>query len=355
MSLEPEIERALASLRQSMASGRLAHAYLIVGAPRGAAGILAERVVQLLYCTAPGARPCGRCAKCRQIAAHAHADVLWVEPQKKSRGILMAQIEAVQEHINLTSFEGGWKAVVFLNADRLNPQAANRLLKTLEEPPDKCLFLLVTDQPAALLPTVVSRCQRVVLAAEDSAAGAQLRVAVVDAMTSIEDLSLLAAVERSRKVLMVLKRMRAEIEKQADEVERAEAQASEEPKAAREIREARVESLYKETLAELFRWLLLWQRDVLLRVVGADGSAAPAFPDQADAIQKSAAALTCSRALAGINTIEDMRRQAAQNLSVPMVMERGFIRLTAADAGGRTPDAGHQTPDAGGRTTDRKK
>ena len=331
MSLEPEVEQALASLRQSLASGRLAHAYLIVGAPRGAAGVLAERVVELLYCTAPGERPCGQCPKCRQIAAHAHPDVLWVEPQKKSRGILKEHIEAVQEHINLTSFEGGWKAVVFLNADRLNPYAANRFLKTLEEPPDKCLFLLVTDQPAALLPTVVSRCQRVVLAAEATVSGAELRAAVVLAMTGIEGWSLVAAVERSRKVLGVLKQMREEIEKKVDEDEHTDVPASEELKAAKEIREARIESLYKETLAELFRWLLLWQRDVLLRVVGADGPVTPAFPDQVKAIQQSAAALTCRRALDNINTIEDMRWQVAQNLSVPMVMERGFIRLTAAD------------------------
>ncbi|MBU4212984.1 MAG: hypothetical protein KKD33_10430 [Verrucomicrobia bacterium] len=331
MSLEPEVEQALASLRQSMASGRLAHAYLIVGAPRGAAGVLAERVVELLYCTAPGERPCGQCAKCRQIAAHTHPDVLWVEPQKKSRGILMAQIKAVQDHINLTSFEGGWKAVVFLNADRLNPYAANRFLKTLEEPPDKCLFLLVTDQPAALLPTVVSRCQRVVLAAEAAVSGAELRAAVVLAMTGIEGRSLVAAVERSRKVLGVLKRMREEIEKTVDADEHTDTPASEELKAAKEIRDARIESLYKETITELFRWLLLWQRDVLLRVVGADGPVAPAFPDQVEAIQQSAAALTYRRALDNINTIEDMRWQVAQNLPVPVVMERGFIRLTAAD------------------------
>lgn len=329
MALEPEVEQALAALRHSLVSGRLAHAYLIVGAPRGAAGVLAERVVELLYCTAPGDRPCGQCPKCRQIAAHAHPDVMWVEPQKKSRGILMAQIEAVQEHINLTSFEGGWKAVVFLNADRLNPYAANRFLKTLEEPPKKCLFLLVTDQPAALLPTVVSRCQRVVLAAEAAASGAELRAAVVDAMTLIEGRSLVAAVERSRKVLGVLKQVRAEIEKTVDKDENTETQASEELKAAKEIREARIESLYKEALAELFRWLLLWQRDVLLQVAGAGGPATPAFPDQAPAIQQQAAALTYRRALDNINTIEDMRWQVAQNLSVPMVLERGFIRLTA--------------------------
>ena len=107
MSLEPEVEQALASLRQSLAFGRLAHAYLIIGAPRGAAGVLAERVVALLYCMATGERPCGQCSMCRQIAAHTHPDAVWVEPQKKSRGILIDQIEAIQQHINLTSFEGG--------------------------------------------------------------------------------------------------------------------------------------------------------------------------------------------------------------------------------------------------------
>ena len=244
----------------------------------------------------------------------------------------MAQIEAVQEHINLTSFEGGWKAVVFSNADRINPQAANRLLKTLEEPPDKCLFLLVTDQPAALLPTVVSRCQRVVLAVEAAAAGAELRAAVVDAMTGIEGRSLVVAVARSRKMLGFLKQVRAKIEKVVDADGNTEANASEELKAAKEIREARIESLYKETLAELLRWLLLWQRDVLLQVAGAGGRAVLAFPDQAEAIQQQAVELTFSRALDNINTVEDMRWQVAQNLPVPMVMERGFIRLMAAES-----------------------
>ncbi len=345
MPLAPEVEQALALLRQSLDVGRLAHAYLIVGAPRGAAGALAEMVVAMLYCTAPTARPCGECAKCRQIAAHAHPDVLWVEPQKKSRGILTAQIEAVQEHINLTCFEGGWKAVVFLNADRLNPQASNRLLKTLEEPPDKCLFLLVTDQPTALLPTVVSRCQRVVLAATAAVTGLKLRDAVVSAMTGITGQTLVAAVERARKLLAVLKQVREEIEKTVDADEHTDASASEELKAAKEIREARIEGLYKEALAELFRWLLLWHRDVLLRVVGADDKVVPVFPDQAAAVQQSAAALTYRRALDNINTIEDMRWQAAQNLPVPMVLERGLICLAAwssqvaeaRTAGSRTP------------------
>lgn len=333
MSLEPEVEKALALLRQSLASGRLAHAYLIVGAPRGAAGILAERVVELLYCTAPGERPCGQCAKCRKIAAHAHPDVLWVEPQKKSRGILKEQIEAVQEHINLTSFEGGWKTVVFMNADRLNKEASNRLLKTLEEPPRQCLFLLVTDQPSKLLPTVVSRCQRVVLAAGADASGGELRAAVADALTGIEEQSVAAAVIRARRILTFLKTERDKI----TEAIKAESEADPNPgepdaeEVSKDAREARIEAQYREVRAELFRWLLLWQRDVLLQVVSANGLAAPAFPEHKELIRRWAAALTYRRALDNIQTIEDMRWQLDQYLPEAMVLERGFMRLTSGE------------------------
>lgn len=337
MSSEPEIAQALASLRQSLAAGRLAHAYLIAGAPRGAAGVLAERVVELLYCTAPGERPCGQCLKCRQIAAHVHPDVLWVEPQKKSRGILTEQINAVQGHIYQTSFEGGWKTVVFMNADRLNKEASNRLLKTIEEPPDRCLLLLVTDQPARLLPTVVSRCQRMVLAAGADASGGELQAAVADALTGIEEQSVAAAVIRARRVLAFLKTERDKI----TETIKAESEADNNPgepdaeKVSKDAREARIEAQYREVRAELFRWLLLWQRDVLLRVVGADGPATPAFPEHKELIRRWAAALTYRRALDNIQTIEDMRWQLDQYLPEAMVMERGFIRLTASLAGCR--------------------
>lgn len=338
MSSHPEVEsrsgqneEALASFRQNLASGRLAHAYLIVGAPRGAAGVLAEQVVALLYCAAQGERPCGTCPKCRQVAAHVHPDAIWVEPRKKSRGILMEQVEAVQSHIYRTSFEGGWKAVVFLNAERLNPQAANRLLKTLEEPPQKCLFLLVTDQPTGLLSTVVSRCQRVVLAAEAEPVGAELKAVVVEVMTANTPQSVAAAVVRARQVLAFLKDEREQIAKAIQ----AEIEADPNPgemeteKVSKEAREARIEARYREARAELLRWLLLWQRDVLLALAGASGSAAPAFVEQAQAIEDQAAALTYRRALANIRTIEDMRRQLDQYLPEAMVLERGFIRLAA--------------------------
>jgi len=74
---------------------------------------------------------------------------------------------------------------------------------------------------------------------------------------------------------------------------------------------------------------LLWQRDLLAATLGIGGCAAPAFPEQADAIGRQAAGLTCRQVLDNIRTVEAMRWQIERNLPVPMVLERGLIRLTA--------------------------
>ena len=88
---------------------------------------------------------------------------LWIEPQSKSRQITRDDVRALIRRMEQTSFEGGWKAGILLGADCLNPNSENALLKTLEEPPPKSMLLLVTESPQSLLPTIVSRCQKIVL------------------------------------------------------------------------------------------------------------------------------------------------------------------------------------------------
>ena len=91
-----------------------------------------------------------------------HPDIHWLFPEKKSR---IVSVEAVHEKfidpMSQTSFSGGWRVGVLVGADRLNPAGANAFLKTLEEPPARTLFLLLTDAPEQLLPTIISRCQRI--------------------------------------------------------------------------------------------------------------------------------------------------------------------------------------------------
>ena len=115
---------------------------LVSGHPRGAGAEFAEGLLALPF----GVRD--------PAHLHAHADVRWIEPESKSRQIRIEEIRDLIEAIALTSYEGGWKAAVILFADRLNANAQNALLKTLEEPPPNSLLILATDVPAALLPCI---------------------------------------------------------------------------------------------------------------------------------------------------------------------------------------------------------
>ncbi len=255
--------------------------------------------------------------------------MFWIEPQKKSRGILMEQVDAAQDHLALSAMEGGWKVVVFLDSDRFNVYAANHFLKLLEEPPPRCLLLLVTERPSALPPTIVSRCQRIVLPGGADAEHPGLRDPVTAAMAG-EGLGSGAAGAAARAGILLdaLKQQRASIET-AVAAEIGGAGVETDFAAGKEVQEARLEGLYKEAVAGLLRWLLLWQRDLLAATLGIGGRAAPAFPEQADAIGRQAAGLTCRQVLDNIRTVEAMRWQIERNLPVPMVLERGLIRLTA--------------------------
>lgn len=159
MSSIDSFTAALDGLKQGYETGRLAHAYLVVGSPRGNALAFSESFIQFLFCRDKN-RPCGKCPECDRVKRHEHPDVLWLQPETKSRRIDIEQIrEELTPRISRTSYGGGYKVGVILYADRLTEGAANAFLKTLEEPPRDSLIILVTDRPSLLLPTVLSRCR----------------------------------------------------------------------------------------------------------------------------------------------------------------------------------------------------
>lgn len=145
-----ELDSAYALISKAVREGHAAHGYLVVGGVRAMARELALSVLKDLF---PGST---------EESLKKHPDVHWLYPEMKSRVISVEAVHAkLINHMLQTSFSGGWKAGVLMGADRLTPTAANAFLKMLEEPPKNTLFLLLTDSPEQLLPTVVSRCQRV--------------------------------------------------------------------------------------------------------------------------------------------------------------------------------------------------
>ena len=327
MSLDKEHGNMLAMFKESLAKGRLGHAYLIVGDPRGNAARLADNILKLLYCANPEKRPCSECDNCRRVERRIHPDVMWVEPVKKSRGILVNQVEEVLKHIFQTTYEGGWKAVVLMNAERMNIEAANKLLKTLEEPSPKSVFLLVSDQPEALLPTIISRCQRVALPDSASVSADALRNAVAEIAGGMTG-GLAARLGKAREMAALLQHMRAEAESEAAEWFSRNRVEGEDEADLEQVSLGRMEAEYRERRRQVLRLLLLWQRDILLAACGPDCEQHLYFRSAAEQICRMARGLTCAQALSNVAIVEQMQDYLDLHLSEAMVIERAFLQLS---------------------------
>ncbi|MGH8278437.1 MAG: DNA polymerase III subunit delta' [Gammaproteobacteria bacterium] len=151
-----------------LAGKRLPHALLLHDSADGHSELFAMALAARVLCAAPeDGRACGRCPSCRQLTAGAHPDYRAVSIEADKTGIGVAQIRELSAALVLTSQYGRGKIAVLHPADAMNVNAQNSLLKTLEEPSPGTLLLLVTAYPARLLPTIRSRCQRLVLQAQD--------------------------------------------------------------------------------------------------------------------------------------------------------------------------------------------
>jgi DNA polymerase-3 subunit delta' len=147
---------AVDALRSAIASDRIGHAYLLVG-PRGVGR--APAALALAASVNCPDRGCGTCAVCRKVLRKAHPDVHHISAEGGQ--IVVDQVRAIREEAARAPIEGRTKVFIIDEAERLNPAAANALLKVLEEPPASALFVLMTDAPDDLLPTVSSRCRRI--------------------------------------------------------------------------------------------------------------------------------------------------------------------------------------------------
>ena len=145
-------------LRTMLGSGQVPHALLFAG-PSGLGKMLTARVFAAgLLCTGGQAdKPCGGCEACRKIAQGTHPDL--IELTSDGASLKIDQIRALQHEAALAPYYGERRVIILEEAERLTTQAANSLLKVLEEPPTETVFILTASSPHALLPTVVSRCR----------------------------------------------------------------------------------------------------------------------------------------------------------------------------------------------------
>src|SRR6185437_1388267 len=162
LSDAPWLAGPLAHLRRARSAGRFPAALLIQDQPGAGGAALARFAVRLALCRS-AQPPCGQCRDCRQLAAAQHPDYLHVAPMEESRQIRVEQIRELAELLALSAHAGAATVALSEPADAMNANAANALLKTLEEPRAGVSLLLVTAVPSRLAATILSRCQRLLV------------------------------------------------------------------------------------------------------------------------------------------------------------------------------------------------
>lgn len=171
---DPRNEVALVSLRRAVLAEKVSHAYLFLGAFSYNKAEVADVFARALLCRGED-KPCGNCRHCRLMAAECHPDYIEIVPEGNS--IRIAQVRALIRSAHLSPTEAGRKVYVLRQADSMTEQAANALLKLLEEPPSRACFLLIAES-GNLPATIFSRCQIVRFGAQSDPDGVQQQDAV---------------------------------------------------------------------------------------------------------------------------------------------------------------------------------
>ncbi len=312
-------------IQKGFEDGRLAHAYVIVGSPRGNALEFAEAILKLLYCEAPK-KPCNECTNCHRVASHKHVDTLWIEPKSKSRQILADDIRGLIRRMTQTSFDGGWKSAVIMAADCMNPNSENALLKTLEEPPAKSLLLLLTDSPQSLLPTILSRCQKIVLSEEATHAKNSLwHASLMELLGELPPTGGLDASRLAGKLKVILDTVKAEISTAVEEELGANDEALDESK-LKEILEARTNAQLKAVQSDVFRIMLDWHRDILM-LVSKVNEKHLIFPASQSLLAEQATQHTPVSALQAIQGVEGMAIRLNRNIPIAQIFDEAFRKL----------------------------
>lgn len=320
MAFTPKI--ALDYLTGAQKRSRLAHAYLITGAPGSGKHALAAEVAHLV-----------NGAPADEIFSGRAPDVHLASPESKSRGIAIDQIRSLEHALQMRSSDGRRKVAVISEADRMAVPTANAFLKTLEEPPNNSLLLLLSAIPEILPETILSRCIEIPLASPMDLALSPEQAELLelfDGLTPVSACGVHEAYRLAQGVQRLLAQMRQTIQDEhAAAAKREEAHYRNTTDGTwLENREghykALTDSVYRQQRAQLIETLFLWWGDILRANTGVAARELSAARASIEAIARR---LTTTEILRRIRRLEELRDHLGRNIPEALALEVAFLNI----------------------------
>lgn len=310
-------EEMIKHLKNAILMDKVSHAYIINGPKSSGKSLIADAFAMALQCEKGGMDACQECHSCRQAMGHNQPDIIYVTHEKPNTIAVSDVREQVTGTIEIKPYSSRYKVYIMDEAEKMNPQAQNALLKTIEEPPAYAVILLLTSNADALLPTIRSRCVMLNMkavpqeqmkqylmktllvpdyVAQVSAAFAQGNVGRAVDLASSEHFNELKA-----SVLQLIRRLH-----EIDTYEMAEA--------VKQIAE------YKLEIQDYFDLMMIWFRDVLLYKATADANQV-IFRDEIMEIKKQASRSTYSGVEKILEALEKAKQRLHANVNFDLVIE----------------------------------
>ncbi len=315
---------ALEYLRRAHEQNRLAHAYLISGPPGSGKQQLAAELASLVNGTPVD-----------DVFSAKAREIFVARPESKSRRIIIEQIRDLEHTLQMRASNSRRKVAIISDADRLQPQAANAFLKTLEEPPKDSLLLLLSALPEALPETILSRCIAIPLVRDGQrqTSGEEKELVKLLQVSHEQSWTIQFAYRLAQEFQRLLRSVREEVKRETDEALRQEQIHYRDATDGAWLEEreqyykARAESLYLQRRAELIETLFAWWSDVLR---SSNGVAQRSLPGAGKETAALASRFTTAEILKRIRYLEELRDHLNRNIHEALAIEVAFLTIFTA-------------------------
>ncbi len=315
-------EHITGHLQNAIRMGKISHAYIIQGEEGSGKRLLAGIFAAALQCEKQEGRPCGECRSCKQASSGNHPDIRWTTHEKAAIGVDDIRIQ-LNNDIMVKPYSRPYKVYIIDEAEKMTEQAQNAMLKTIEEPPDYAVILLLTVNAKLLLPTILSRC---ILLTMRPVAKKEITRFLMERHGITDYLAEVAADFADGVPGKAVRYATSEsFAVQRDEV----------LKLVRRIGTMRAEERYaqvklwagkKQEIPDMLSLMNLWYRDVLV-AKAANGSSTVLFKEEKNELMRQAEAASYGQLELKLNAIEQMKQRMNANVSLEVALELLFLSL----------------------------